>query len=134
MQTPAGNELANALLKKLNYSPELNTIDVLSLPVKSCLFNTVKIKDTGDLGRLFLLFQIQILIWFFSLSCLISLRSEPKADPCTQLLMKLLERQRDSKIIKFHAVFEAEQKLFMLLRLSNWSILKLASLLVFGKL
>lgn len=41
---------------------------------------------------------------------------------------------RDSKIIKFHAVLELEQKLLMLLRLLNWPVLKFASLLVLGKL
>lgn len=43
---------------------------VLSLPVRDCLFNTVKIEDKGDLRKLFMLFQIQVLIWVFSLSVL----------------------------------------------------------------
>lgn len=41
---------------------------------------------------------------------------------------------RNSKIIKLHTVLESEQKLFMLLRLLNWPILKLVSLFVLGKL
>lgn len=41
---------------------------------------------------------------------------------------------KDSKIIKFHTVLEAEEQLFMLLRLLNWSVLKLVSLSVLGKL
>lgn len=58
------------IIKNLYYLPELKIMGVLSLPVRGCLFNTVKIEDKGDLRKLFMLFQIQVLIWVFSLSVL----------------------------------------------------------------
>lgn len=39
---------------------------VLSLPVKDCLFNTDKIEDRGDMGKLLMFFQILIRFFRFS--------------------------------------------------------------------
>lgn len=54
------------ITEKIYYWPELKIMGVLFLPVRDCLFNTVKTEDKADLRKLLRFFLI--IIWFCSLS------------------------------------------------------------------
>lgn len=91
--------------KKLHYWPELQIMGVLYLPVRNCLFNTVKTEDKADLGKL-LSFYIYIYIhthlFGFSAFLSLSIRRWDRGRSTYTASNETAEVTRDSKIIKFH--------------------------------
>lgn len=134
MQTSAGNELTKALLLKISITGLSSRLWVYYPCQSGTVCSTqLKLRIKVICGNYSCYFRFRYLFGFSAfLSYLI--REWIKGRSMYTASNETAGVTRDSKIIKFHAVLELEQKLLMLLRLLNWPVLKFASLLVLGKL